>query len=73
MTETKLSVPDMSCAHCEAAVEGSLNALSGIESSNADFETGIVEVTYDEDRVKPREIEGAVEADGYTVKAWAEA
>jgi len=37
MTETKLSVPDMSCAHCEAAVEGSLNALSGIESSNADF------------------------------------
>ena len=73
MTETKLSVPDMNCAHCEAAVEGSLNALSGIESSNADFETGIVEVTYDEDRVKPREIEGAVEADGYTVKAWAEA
>ena len=73
MTETKLSVPDMSCAHCEAAVEGSLNALSGIESSNADFETGIVEVTYDEDRVKPREIEGAVEADGYTVKAWAKA
>ncbi len=72
MTETKLSAPDMNCAYCEAAVEGSLNALSGA-NSNADFETGVVEVRYDEDRVTPREIEGAVEADGYTVKAWAEA
>lgn len=69
MTETKLSVPDMSCTHCKAAVEGSLNALSGIESSNADFETGVVEVIYDENRVTSEEIEGAVEAAGYTVKA----
>jgi len=69
MTETKLNVPDMSCAHCKVAVEGSLNALSGIERSNANFESGVVEVTYDEDRVSPEEIEGAVEAAGYTVKA----
>ncbi len=73
MTETKLSVPDMSCAHCEAAVEGSLNALSGIESSNADFETGVVEVTYDEDRVKPETLGDAIRSAGYTVKAWAKA
>jgi len=73
MTETKLSVPDMSCAHCEAAVEGSLNALSGIESSNADFETGVVEVRYDEDRVTPETLGDAIRSADYTVKAWAEA
>ena len=68
MTETKLSVPDMSCAHCEAAVEGSLNALSGA-NSNADFETGIVEITYDEDRVTPETLGDAMRSAGYTVKA----
>ena len=67
MTETKLSVPDMSCAHCEAAVEGSLNALSSVERSNADFETGVVEVAYDEDRVTPEDLERAIQAAGYTV------
>ncbi|MDP8950096.1 MAG: cation transporter, partial [Actinomycetota bacterium] len=28
----------MSCGHCKAAVEGELNKLAGVESSNADFE-----------------------------------
>jgi|AntDryMetagUQ889_1029465.scaffolds.fasta_scaffold138107_1 copper chaperone len=67
MTETKLDVPDMSCVHCKAAVEGSLNALDGVERSNVDLENGVVEVAYDEDRVTAEEIEGAVESAGYTV------
>ena len=67
MTETNLKVPDMSCAHCKAAVEGSLNAIEGVERSNADFEKGVVGISYDESRVKPEDLERAVESAGYMV------
>ena len=36
MTEKTLRVPDMSCGHCKAAVEGELNKLSGVKIANAD-------------------------------------
>ena len=67
MTETNLKVLDMSCAHCKAAVEGSLNAIEGVEHSDADFEKGVVGVSYDETRVKPEDLERAVQSAGYTV------
>ncbi|MCA1740635.1 MAG: cation transporter [Actinobacteria bacterium] len=67
MTDATFNVPDMSCGHCKAAVEGELNKLSGVERSNADFEKGIVEVLYDEDRVTTDELKAAVEEAGYAV------
>ena len=69
MTEITFRVPDMSCAHCKAAVEVELNRLPGVESSNADVEKGTVEVSYDESRVGTEELEGAIEEAGYTVAA----
>ncbi len=67
MTNATFRVPDMSCGHCKAAVEGELNKLSGVEYSNADFEKGVVEVRYKEDRVTIGELEGAIEDAGYAV------
>ncbi|MDP8950833.1 MAG: cation transporter [Actinomycetota bacterium] len=67
MTNTTFRVPDMSCGHCKAAVEGELNRLSGVEYSNADLENGVVEVCYDEGRLTPEELEGAIEDAGYAV------
>ena len=69
MTETTFKVPDMSCGHCKAAVEGELNKLSGVENSNADVEKGAVEVRYDESRVSTEQLKGAIEEAGYTVAA----
>jgi len=69
MTDTTLKVEGMSCGHCKAAVEEELGKLSGVENSNADFEKGIVEVRYDEDRVKTEDLQGAIEEAGYSVKA----
>ncbi len=69
MTNATFSVPEMSCGHCKAAVEGELNRLSGVENSNADFEKGIVEVRYDEDRVTTEELRDAIEEAGYSVTA----
>ena len=69
MTDATFKVPEMSCGHCKAAVEGELNKLEGVERSNADFEKGIVEVRYDEDRVTTDELKGAIEEAGYSVTA----
>ena len=69
MTDTTFKVPDMSCDHCKAAVEGELNKLSGVENSNADLENGTVVVRFDESRVSTEQLKGAIEEAGYTVAA----
>jgi copper chaperone len=69
MTEETLKVPDMSCAHCKAAVEGELSSLSGVERANANVEKGTVEVTYDEGTVTTEDLKGAIEEAGYSVAA----
>ena len=43
MTDRTFNVPEMSCGHCKAAVEGELSKLAGVERSNAEFEKGGVE------------------------------
>ena len=69
MTEKTLRVPDMSCGHCKAAVEGELNRLSGVQRAKADVEKGTVEVSYDEGTVSTEDLKGAIEEAGYTVAA----
>ena len=69
MTEKTLKVSDMSCGHCKAAVEGELNKLAGVEYSKADVEKGIVEVSYDEDKVSTEQLKDAIEEAGYTLAA----
>ncbi len=69
MTDTSFKVPDMSCGHCKAAVEGELNKLSGVERANADVEKGTVEVSYEEGTVTAEDLKGAIEEAGYTVAA----
>ncbi len=69
MIDVTFAVPEMSCGHCKAAVEGELNGLSGVESSNADVEMGIVAVRYDENRVSDEQLVKAIEEAGYTVAA----
>ena len=69
MTDRTFNVPEMSCGHCKAAVEGELSKLSGVERSNADLEKGTVEVSYDEDRVSEEQLKGAIEHAGYAVTA----
>ncbi len=69
MIDVTLTVPDMSCGHCKAAVEGELNALFGVESSSADPEKGTVAVRYDEGKVSNEQLTEAIEEAGYTVAA----
>jgi copper chaperone len=67
MTDATLAVPDMSCGHCKAAVEGELNKITGVEYSNADVDRGTVEISYYEGTVTTEDLMGAIEEAGYTV------
>jgi len=69
MTDTKFKVPEMSCGHCKAAIEGELNTLSGVEYSNANLEEGTVKVSYDEGRVSEEQLKSAIMDAGYAVTA----
>ena len=67
MTDSTFRVPEMSCRHCKAAIEGELNKLSGVEDSNANLEKGTVKVSYEEGRVSQEQLKGAIEDTGYAV------
>jgi copper chaperone len=69
MTEKTLKVPDMSCGHCKAAVEGELNKISGMMYSKADVEKGTVEVSFDDSKVSNEDLKEAIEGAGYTLAA----
>jgi copper chaperone len=59
----------MSCAHCKSAIEDALQNVSGVEKVEADPDSKVVEVAYDEDRVEEKKIQAAIEDAGYTVAA----
>ncbi len=67
MTEKTFNVPDMSCGHRKAAVEGGLNELPGVERAKADVAKGTVEVSYDQSTVTTKDLKVAIEKAGYTV------
>ena len=67
MTEVRYTIPDMNCAHCKTSVESSLNGLAGVESSEADPQTKLVEISYDETRVGEKALEEAIKGASYTI------
>ncbi|HIS27905.1 MAG TPA: copper chaperone CopZ [Candidatus Avamphibacillus intestinigallinarum] len=69
MKEITLNVKGMSCGHCKASVEDSLNALDGVSNVKVDLDSGKVNVTYDEAKVKQVKLQEAIEDQGYDVVA----
>ena len=48
MAETVLSVPDISCEHCQRTITNALTAVEGVRSVNVDIPSKRVQVDYDE-------------------------
>lgn len=47
MATTILSVPDISCEHCQKAITGALIPVAGVQSVDVDIATKKVTVQYD--------------------------
>lgn len=67
MTTTRLAVPDVSCAHCEQAIEGALTPLDGVQRVEVDVVGKVVTVEHDPDAAPVASIARAIEQQGYTV------
>jgi copper chaperone CopZ len=65
MTTATLSVPDISCAHCERAIKGALVPLAGVRAVHVDIPARTVRVEYDEAAVSVDRIARAVEEEDY--------
>jgi copper chaperone len=65
MAEAIMKIEGMSCRHCVMRVRKALDELPGVSLS--DVNVGTARVEYDESKMKPADLENAVEKAGYTV------
>lgn len=67
MESTTLTAPDISCEHCQHAIEGSIGQLSGVRTVKVDIPTKQVHIDYDPQKVTLSKIEEVLDDIGYTV------
>lgn len=59
--------PDISCQHCQQAIEQAVGALPGVERVQVAISDKRVEVHYDPARVSPDQIVAALDEEGYPI------
>ena len=64
---TTLVAPDISCEHCQHAIEGAVSKMDGVQTVKVDIPTKSVHVEYDPQRVTVAKIEEVMDDVGYTV------
>ncbi len=67
MEQTTLVAPDISCEHCQHAIEGALGELVGVNSVKVDIPTKTVNLSYDPEIVTLAKIEEVLDDTGYAV------
>jgi len=67
MTTVTLSVPDISCGHCKASIEGAVAPLEGVESAEVTIDAKTVDVSFNESVVDLDAIVTAIDDQGYEV------
>ena len=67
MENTTLVAPDISCEHCQRAIEGAVGKLGGVNTVKVDIATKTVSVNYDPRQVTMSKIEEVLDDIGYTV------
>jgi copper chaperone len=64
---TTLVAPDISCEHCQRAIEAAVGKLSGVSSVKVDIAAKTVHIDYDSQEVTLAKIEEVLDDIGYTV------
>ena len=67
MESTILVAPDISCEHCQHAIEGAIGKLEGVSKVNVDIPTKSIRINYDPQKVTLTKIEEILDDTGYTV------
>lgn len=67
MESTTLVAPDISCEHCQHAIEGAVGKLAGVSDVKVDIPTKTIHFTYDPQKITLVKIEEVLDDVGYTV------
>lgn len=67
MSKTRLEIRGMMGEHCRRLVTKTLKGLDGISDVAVDLKSGQAAVDYDETKVRFKDMEKAVEEQGYNV------
>lgn len=65
--KAEINISGMGCASCALKIEKSLKNLEGVENAEVNLKTGKATVKYNPKKVKPSELEDAVNKAGYSV------
>ena len=68
MENIELKVEGMHCGGCSGRLNRVLNSLDGVENAEANFETGIVKLSYYGNRVSLDTIKKSIDDAGFSVK-----
>ena len=69
MESTTLVAPDISCEHCQHAIEGGLSKLDGVKTVKVDIAAKSVAVSYDAQKLTRNQLVEKLDDIGYTVAA----
>ena len=67
MASRTLVAPDISCEHCQHAIEGAVGKLEGVSKVHVEIPTRTVHIDYDPRKVTLEKIEEVLDDTGYTV------
>ena len=67
MKQITLLVPDISCGHCKASIEGAVASLDGVARAEVSVNDRTVEVAYDPAQVDLAAIVAAIDDQGFEV------
>lgn len=67
MAKTTLSVPDISCEHCERTITEALTPLEGVRDVKVDIPAKQVSVDYDESTVDVNKFKAVLQEEEYPV------
>ncbi len=69
MAQTTLSVPDISCEHCERTITQALTPLDGVREGEVDIPAKQVRVDYDEATVDVERFKAVLQEEEYPVES----
>jgi copper chaperone len=67
MEKTILVAPDISCEHCQHAIEGAVGKVEGVKTVLVDIPAKTVQIEYNPQQVTLAKIEEVMDDVGYTV------
>ncbi|MEA2641761.1 MAG: copper chaperone [Chloroflexota bacterium] len=69
MTRVTLTVPEISCEHCEHAITEALQPVPGVQSVQVDIEGKLVKLEYDEGQLSIDKVKEILAEEEYPVVA----